>query len=159
MQELRAAQRLDAALNIAYRRLARRERTTAEIERLLTERDTDAVTIAAAVAELTALGCLDDAGYARRFAADRRRLDGWGSERIERRLHELGVAPELIAVALVPDAAEPTEADAAIALLHRRFPAGLATVRERRRALDLLVRRGYGRELAYDAVRGFGAGG
>ena len=33
---------------------------------------------------------LDDAAFARRFAEDRRNLDGWGSERIERRLAELG---------------------------------------------------------------------
>ena len=35
-----------------------------------------------------------------RFADDRRRLDAWGAERIERRLRALGVAPEHIAAAL-----------------------------------------------------------
>ena len=39
-----------------------------------------------------ALGYLDDARYAQRFAEDRRRLDAWGAERIERRLVALGVA-------------------------------------------------------------------
>ena len=39
-------------------------------------------------------GYVDDARYAQRFAEDRRRLDAWGSERIERRLRELGVEHE-----------------------------------------------------------------
>ena len=38
------------------------------------------------VAELRHLGYLDDARYAQRFAEDRRTLDAWGAERIERRL-------------------------------------------------------------------------
>ena len=43
---------------------------------------------------------VDDAGFARRFAEDRRNLDGWGNERIERRLVELGVDREHVRAAL-----------------------------------------------------------
>jgi regulatory protein len=38
-------------------------------------------------------------------------------------------------------------------LLARRFPAPPQTPRERDRALGVLVRKGYGLELAHDAVR------
>ena len=53
----------------------------------------------AAIAELGRQGYVDDARFAARFAEDRRALDGWGSERIERRLRELGVPEEHVAAA------------------------------------------------------------
>ena len=46
-----------------------------------------------------ASGYVDDARYAERFAEDRRRLDGWGAERIEQRLRALGVEPDVAAAA------------------------------------------------------------
>ena len=63
--------------------------------------------------ELIELGYLDDARYAQRFAEDRRRLDGWGSDRIARRLRELGVDREHIDAAL---AAQDPEEEMAAAL-------------------------------------------
>ena len=45
------------------------------------------------------------------------------------------------------------ELEAAVALLRRRVPGVPATPRERDRALGMLVRKGYGLELAYDALR------
>jgi regulatory protein len=107
-----------------------------------------------AVAELCRQGYLDDARYARRFAEDRRALDAWGAERIERRLLALGLDPELIGAALGPrESAE--ELEAAVALLRRRFPRTPADDRDRERVLGVLVRKGYDLELAYDAVRAF----
>jgi len=108
----------------------------------------------AAVAELEDQGYLDDARYVRRFAEDRRSLDGWGTLRIERRLLDLGVDPELIEEALCGRGAE-EELQAAVAVLRRRGGGGVSPTdeRERQRALGMLVRRGYALELAYDAVR------
>jgi regulatory protein len=51
-------------------------------------------TIDVAVLELIDQRYLDDARYAEQFADDRRRLDGWGSERIARKLGSLGVDRE-----------------------------------------------------------------
>ena len=104
------------------------------------------------LAELLEQGYLDDASYAQRFADDRRRLDAWGSDRIGRKLRQLGVAPDLIAAALAEQPHE-DELDAALALLRRRVPDPPATPRERDRALGILVRKGYDLELAHDAVR------
>lgn len=153
MQELREAQRLDAALALAYRRIARRDRTSAEIEQLLRERDVDEPTVAAAVTELTELGYLDDARYAIRFVCDRRLLDGWGPLRIERRLRELGVDRTEIDAALERGNDEQSELEAALAQLRRRFPERPQTMRDGRRAVEMLMRRGYGREIAYAALR------
>ena len=101
-------------------------------------------------------GYLDDARYAQRFAEDRRTLDAWGDERIERRLRAVGVAAELVDEALASDAAGGGRARggggaaASGASARRR-----KTTASRERALGLLVRKGYELELAYDAVRAF----
>ena len=108
----------------------------------------------AAVVELCAQGYLDDARFARRFAEDRRSLDGWGPERIERALLTAGVDPELIAAALGSrDSGD--ELVAAVSVLRTRLRSVPADERGRQRALALLVRRGYELDLAYDAVRRF----
>ena len=146
--------RLAHALEHAYRHLRRRDRTEAQLRRHLASRGVQVPAIDEAVRALARQGYLDDARYARVFAEDRRALDGWGPERIERALLAAGVDGELVAVALgVRDAAG--ELDAAVALLRRRCRAIPATDRERERALGLLARKGYDLELAYEAVREF----
>jgi regulatory protein len=144
--------RVQHALDLAYRHLAKRDRTEIEVRRHLAGRGVGEGTVGQAVAELERQGYLDDARYARRFAEDRRTLDSWGAERIEQRLLVAGVAPELVAAAV----GEPTAHDelgAAVELLRRRFPEPPSDDRERNRALGLLVRRGYDLELAHDAIR------
>ncbi len=142
------------ALELAVGHLGKRDRTAAEIRRHLAGRNIAEPAADAAVAELERMGYLDDARYARAFAEDRRALDAWGAERIERRLLELGVDPEHVAVAIGERDGE-TELDAALQLLRRRCRAVPSNERERERALGMLVRKGYDLELAYDAVRAF----
>jgi regulatory protein len=146
--------RLQHALDLSYRYLGRRDRTVAEIRRHLEAKQVEPATVDAAVAELHEQGYLDDARFAQRFAEDRRALDAWGAERIERKLRAVGVAPEHIAAALSAQSADDERA-AAIALLNRRLSAPPHDDRSRERALGLLVRRGYDLDLAYDAVRAF----
>ncbi len=107
------------------------------------------------VAELERTGVLDDARYAERFTEDRRSLQGWGPERIEQDLARRGIPGELIGPALA-QRSRADELEAARTLLAERFEA-LEDDRTRNRAWQLLVRRGYDSELAYDAVRGHGA--
>jgi regulatory protein len=148
------ATRLQHALDVSYRYLGRRDRTVAEIRRHLEAKRVEPVTIDEAVAELQEQGYLDDARYAQRFAEDRRTIDAWGAERIERRLLAVGVDPQLIEVALGEQGVG-EELEAALAVLRRRFAQPPAHDRDRDRALGLLVRKGYELELAYDAVRAF----
>jgi regulatory protein len=144
--------RLQRALDLAFRYLGRRDRTVAEVRRHLEAKRCEPAAIDAAVAELEEQGYLDDAGYAQRFAEDRRLLDGWGAERIARRLTAVGVDREQIATAC-EDRDHEAELEAAVELLRRRFPAALDSDRDRDRALGMLVRKGYELEVAYDAVR------
>jgi regulatory protein len=147
-------ERLQHALEVAYRFLGRRDRTVAEVRERLEAEEIEAEVVDEAIAELTRQSYLDDARYAQRFAEDRRTIDAWGAERIERRLLAVGVDPGLIAVALGErDGAE--ELAAALAVLRRRFPRAPADDRDRDRALGILVRKGYDLDLAYDAVRAY----
>ena len=103
------------------------------------------------VALLADGGAIDDASFAHRYAADKRELAGWGPERIAVALEGRGVSRRHIEAALVCED-EATQLDRAVALLGDR---GIRceTERERQRGLALLVRRGYSKELAYEAVR------
>ena len=144
----------ERALELGLRHLNRRDRTEAELRRHLAAKDVGEAEADAAIAEIARMGYVDDARYARTFAEDRRNLDGWGAERIERRLLELGVDPEHVAAAIGARDGE-GELEAALELLRRRFRAPPTGERERERALGMLVRKGYELELAYDAVRAF----
>lgn len=147
-------ERLQHALDVAYRYLGHRDRTVAEVRRRLEAEQVQPGVLEEAVAELERQGYLDDARYARRFAEDRRTIDAWGAERIERRLLAVGVDPALIEAAVeARDADE--ELEAALAVLRRRFRDAPSDDRARERALGLLVRKGYELDLAYDAVRAF----
>jgi regulatory protein len=145
---------LQHALDLAYRYLGHRDRTVAEVRRHLEAKRVEPATIDEVVAELHEQGYLDDARFAQRFAEDRRALDAWGADRIERKLRDAGVGADHIAAALSAQTAD-EEREAAIELLRRRLSEPPRDDRGRERALGLLVRRGYDLELAYDAVRAF----
>src|SRR3954449_5189010 len=98
-----AERRRQQAFETAWRFLAHRERTEAEVRARLERNDVEPALIDEVLGELREGGYVDDAGFARRFAEDRRTLDDWGSERIERRLHELGIDRGHIAAALAED--------------------------------------------------------
>jgi regulatory protein len=147
-----SAEALDRALQLAYRYLGHRDRTVSEVRTHLRKKGVDEADVEAAVDELIAQDYLDDARFARRFAEDRRLLDGWGADRIERRLREYGVPGEDVSAALA-GFDHGSELDAAVAVLQTRFREPPADDRERDRALGFLVRKGYDLETAYDAVR------
>ena len=145
---------LQGALDLGFSFLGHRDRTVAEVRRHLERKRVESAAIDGAIAELVQQGYLDDARFAQRFAEDRRRLDAWGADRIERRLLALGV-PVALASAAVAERGEEDELAAAVGLLRRRMGRAPRTDRERERALGLLARRGYELELAYEAVRAF----
>lgn len=143
--------RLQDALDRSYRYLAARDRTEHEIRRHLERVGVEADTIEDAVRILTELAYLDDARFAVRFAQDKRELDAWGAERIERRLTALGVDRDHIRAALADQEAG-GERERALALLRKRFPEPLSDRRSRDRALGVLLRKGYEPDLALEAL-------
>ncbi len=77
-----------------------------------------------------------------------------GVERIVRRLGEAGVDRELIDRTLAGHGRE-EELEGALQLLRRRFPDPPSDPGDRQRALAVLLRKGYGVELAADALRSY----
>ncbi len=144
----------ERALELAYRTLSTRDRTVAEVRGFLERKQIGPEASDHAVAELTAARFLDDERYARLFAEDKRGIERWGSDRIERDLRRRGVADHLIeAVLAATDRDE--ELVAAVGLLAEKLPP-CGSDRDRDRAWRLLVRKGYEPELAYEAVREHG---
>jgi regulatory protein len=139
------------AFERALKSISVRERTAAEVAAFLRNRGYEPDVIDDVVGALQEEGLVDDAGYARRFAEDRRLLDQWGNERIARDLVRRGIERELVDMALAGhDRSD--ELAVAVELLDRRFPQPFDGDGERDKAWRMLVRRGYEPELAYDAL-------
>jgi regulatory protein len=139
------------AYELALRALSYKERTETELRGWLAERGVEEAELEEVIALLAEAGAIDDASFARRYAADKRELAGWGPERIAAALEGRGVALGHIEAALAGED-EATQLERAVGLLDER---GIRcdSERERGRGLALLVRRGYSKELAYEAVR------
>ncbi|MEA2366991.1 MAG: regulatory protein [Thermoleophilaceae bacterium] len=142
----------ERAIDLAYKAVARRDLTVAELRTRLESKQVPPEAIEDAVAELEETGFLDDARYARQFTEDKRELEQWGSERIARDLRRRGIAPQLIDEAVSTQSRD-SELRTALLLLGQRFPEPPRDDRERDRAWQMLVRRGYSPEIAYDAIR------
>lgn len=146
--------RLQRALEIAYRYLSHRDRTQAEVRGRLVRDGIEAATIEDAITLLTEQGVLDDSRFVRLFVQDKRELEQWGSERIRRTLLERGIERELVDRTLREELDE-SELDRALALLRRRFAVAPRDRRERDRALGVMLRKGYDSELALDALAAY----
>jgi regulatory protein len=144
-------ERFEHALGIAYRYLNSRDRTVAEVRGRLEREGVDAATVGQAVTTLAGQGYLDDDRFVRLFVQDKRELEQWGNERIERGLLTRGIDRDRARAALTGPA-DLSELDRALELLRRRFPSAPASRRERDRALGVLLRKGYNSELALDAL-------
>jgi regulatory protein len=143
---------LELALARCYRHLGEREHSVAELRRRLVRAGIEPDVIDEALATVAEQGYLDDVRYARLLVEDRRKVDGWGAERIRERLQRAGIERELIDQAL-SGTGHASELAAATALLERRWPRPPADDRERQRAFGQLIRMGYESEVAYDAIR------
>ena len=142
----------ERAIDLAYKAVARRDLTAAELRARLERKHVPPEAIDDAVAELEDTGFLDDARYARQFAEDKRELEQWGTDRIAQDLRRRGIAPQLIDAAVSTHDRD-SELRTALLLLKQRYPDPPRGDRDRDRAWQMLVRRGYSPDLSYDAIR------
>jgi regulatory protein len=149
MDHGRERERQDA-LVAAVGALRRRERTVAEMFTWLRERQVTEEVVDDVISELVEVGELDDDRFAHAFAADKRELAGWGSERIEAALVDRGLERSLAELASGEDREGQLDRAAGLLLTRHGPPEDEAS---RARALSFLTRRGYEYELAYDAIR------
>ncbi len=149
----------DRILADAYRLLAHRARSQAELSARLRAKGHDDATVQTVIDRLGGEGLVDDQAFAAAFVADKRRLAGWGAGRIARELDRLGVDAAIVGTLLPQtDEAAADELARARAALERRGPARPPLDAARKRAFEFLVRRGYSTTVAYRAVREWSAG-
>lgn len=139
------------AFDVAVAALRRKERASAELADWLRRRGYGDDEVDDAIVRLIEARELDDERFARGYAEDKRALRGWGAERIREGLATRGIAEPVIEAALEADS-EVAQVARAADLLATRGRA-LSEESDRARALGFLTRRGYGYEVAHEAIR------
>ena len=148
----------ERALSDAHRLLAHRARARAELATRLAAKGHSDQVVQRVLAQLQEGGLLNDEAFARAYVADGRRLRGWGTQRIARELARLGADPAAVQAALSDTGADQQadELQRALQVLSKLRPSAPAEA-ARRRAYQLLLRRGFSTTVAYGAVRRWSA--
>lgn len=135
----------------ALRLLSVRSRSRAELRQRLLRADFEPEEVDAALADLEAVGLIDDEAFARELAESQRRK-GMGRRAGMAALRVKGVDREL-AERIADDVNPEDEAERAVEVATRRLPRlqGLDPETRRRRLVDFLMRRGYDPETARSA--------
>jgi regulatory protein len=135
----------------ALRLLSVRSRSRSELRQRLLRADFEPEEVDAALADLEAVGLIDDEAFARELAESQRRK-GMGRRAGMAALRVKGVDREL-AERIADDVNPEDEAARAMEVAAKRLPRlqGLDPVTRRRRLLDFLLRRGYDAETARSA--------
>ncbi len=131
--------------------LTRREHSRLELARKLAVRGVEAVDAQAAIDKLAAAGWQDDTRFAESLVRSRA-SGGYGPAFIRAELGTHALASEAVAAAL--ESYDGDWAENACDLVRRRHPVALTGDRDaRRKALDFLLRRGFGMEHARAAIQ------
>ena len=141
---------ISKAVAYGLRSTQSRPQTVAEITAKLGGRFDDSGVVEAAVEQLTALGALDDAAFARMWVEDRGRRRGFGVARLRQELSRRRV-PDDIAEQALAVLDERDDLETARGLARKRYatmPAKLEPAAVARRLHAYLERRGYGAALA-----------
>lgn len=147
------AQALEAARDIALRRLDRSAAPRSVLEVLLERKEVDPRIAAEALDRLEAAGLIDDMAYAATLARTRFTEKGASRRAIADELKRKGVGERAISAALTQISGD-DEVDAALALARKRLQvtAGLDPMVRQRRVLAALGRKGYSQEVARNAL-------
>ena len=137
---------LEAAHRAAQRAIARRAHARFDLRRRLLQKQHPPAAVDAALERLAAAGLLDDASFARDYAAAKARR-GRGPARLARDLQAQGVdrrvAEEAVRAALAAEDVDPLEAIRKIAEKRARQLSGLPAAVRKRRLAAFLARRGF----------------
>ncbi len=113
----KAASSLDQWLQLAVRALARSDRTTTQIERLLAAKGASSVHIRATVRRLIVLRYLDDAAFAARWADRRLARMPMGRARLQEELLATGCSERIVQATLRAAYRKVSERDLAIQVI------------------------------------------
>ena len=137
---------LEGAHRAGLRALARRAHARVDLRRRLLQKQHPPAAVDGALERLSAQGLLDDATFARDYAATRASR-GRGPSRLIRDLLSQGVerrlAEEAVSVALADEGGDPDAVVRAVAEKRARQLAGLPAPVRKRRLVAFLARRGF----------------
>ena len=139
----------EALRNKAIRLLARRERSRAELQRLLDPQGNDAQCVAALLDELQNEGLLSEARLADQVINARRARGS--AARIRHEMARRGLRSEVIAEATA--GLEDSDVQTALQLWRKRFGETATEQAERERQLRFLLNRGFSRAIALKVLR------
>lgn len=147
LERLQELADLEAAHRAALRAIARRAHARFDLRRRLLQKQHPPAAVDAALDRLSAAGLLDDARFARDYAAAKARR-GRGPSRLLRDLQSHGVdrrvAEDAVRTSLADEGVDPAEAVRAMATKRAAQLAGLPPVVRKRRLVAFLMRRGFG---------------
>ena len=131
----------DQRLQLAVRALARSDRTTAQIERLLVTKGASPAQVRATVRRLVSLRYLDDIEFAARWAARRLARMPMGRARLQEELRTTGCPEHIVHATLQSAYRKVSERDLAMQVLTRASRTGSAKTPGR--VTRLLSQRGF----------------
>lgn len=138
----------------ALRFLGYRPRSAAEVHNHLISRGYSAAAVAGALEKLHSLSYLDDATFARDWAASKFKSRGYGPKKIAAALRSKGIGEALIRDVLRKTCDPGSAADRARSLLAKQFERqNLADPKVVRRAVGFLQRRGYSSEIIFALLK------
>ncbi|BBY08078.1 regulatory protein RecX [Mycobacterium noviomagense] len=139
---------------MCLRLLTARSRTRAELAGQLAKRGYPADISERVLDRLTAVGLVDDTGFAENWVHSRRANAGKGKRALAAELHTKGVDNDVITAVLggIDAGVERERAEQLVRSRLRRETLGDDDARVSRRLAAMLVRRGYDQTLAFDVV-------
>ncbi len=157
LERLQELADLEAAHRAALRALARRAHARFDLRRRLLQKQHPPAAVDGALDRLGAAGLLNDAQFARDFAAAKARR-GRGPARLVRDLQSQGIdrriAEDAVRTSLAAEGIDPEQAVRALAEKRARQLAGLPAPVRKRRLVAFLVRRGFGGSEIRSVVEG-----
>ncbi|ORB10789.1 recombination regulator RecX [Mycobacterium noviomagense] len=146
--------REEQARALCLRLLTARSRTRAELAGQLAKRGYPADISERVLDRLTAVGLVDDTGFAENWVHSRRANAGKGKRALAAELHTKGVDNDVITAVLggIDAGVERERAEQLVRSRLRRETLGDDDARVSRRLAAMLVRRGYDQTLAFDVV-------
>jgi regulatory protein len=154
LEELSRSEQIEQAKNTALNTLSMVAKTRGELAAKLTDKGYPEDVIDEALDRLTEVGLINDAAYARDYAASRQRGRGLSSSAIRRELQRKKLAAEHIDDA-VADISPEDEYARALELVQRKAPStrSLPVQARIRRLAGMLIRRGYPAGIAFAVVK------
>jgi len=144
----------EQALPWALRYLSYRPRSELEVKNFLSQKGCEPQVIAAVIAKLRSLNYLDDLSFAQIWARSRLESRGYGPRRVERELSQKGIGAKVIQDTLQQFLQQTSEQERARTILTKRFSAAsLKDAKAQRRAVALLLRRGFSSKVIFDLLQ------